>query len=122
MSGPIEIAPPPVRREPSRRTVHGTALVDDYAWLRAANWREVLRDPASLPAEIRAHLDAENRYSAAVLGGLDPLREALRREILARMEARETAAPLPLGPFVYQAVHPEGAEHPVIVRRPRAKC
>ena len=39
--------------------------VDDYAWIRADNWREVLRDPAALPADIRALLEAENAYADA---------------------------------------------------------
>jgi protease II len=76
----IGIAPPPVRREAFRRIVHGVELVDHYAWLRAANWREVLRDPAALPPEIRAHLDAENAYSDALLRPLAGLRERLREE------------------------------------------
>ncbi len=115
----IEIAPPPVRREAARRVVHGVELVDHYAWLRASNWREVLRDPAALPPEIRAHLDAENAYADALLRPLAGLRERLRGEILARMEAKEASAALPFGPWVYQAVYDERAEHPVVVRRPR---
>ncbi len=119
MSGPIGVPPPVARREPTRRVVHGVEIVDDHAWLRAANWREVLRDSGALPPDIRAHLDAENAYAEALLRPLGPLRERLKAEILARMEARETSAPLPLGAFVYQAVHDESAEHPRIVRRPR---
>jgi oligopeptidase B len=34
--------------------------VDNYAWLRAENWQEVMHDPASLGADIRAYLEAEN--------------------------------------------------------------
>ena len=30
--------------------LHGETLVDDYAWLRADNWREALQDPDELPA------------------------------------------------------------------------
>jgi oligopeptidase B len=44
-----------VRREHSS-VVHGVTLQDNFAWLRADNWREVLDDPDQLPLDIRAHL------------------------------------------------------------------
>ena len=44
--------PPPIAAtRPQQRHAHGVAWVDDYAWIRADNWREVLRDPAALPAK-----------------------------------------------------------------------
>ena len=42
-------APPVALRRPQRRIVHGVELADDYAWLRADNWHEVMRDPSVLP-------------------------------------------------------------------------
>ncbi|HET6320915.1 MAG TPA: hypothetical protein VFF87_02580, partial [Hyphomicrobium sp.] len=63
MHGPVDrhalIQPP---RAPARAKVskwHGVELVDEYAWLRADNWQEVMRDPSVLDADIRAYLDAE---------------------------------------------------------------
>jgi oligopeptidase B len=48
-------------------TVHHTiARVDDYAWLRAVNWRAVMRDPSLLDHSIKAHLEAENAYAKGV--------------------------------------------------------
>src|SRR5262249_52931585 len=46
---------------------HGVARVDDYAWLRAANWQTVMRDPSLLDPSIRAHLEAENAYAKAIM-------------------------------------------------------
>ena len=63
MTNPRSAASPPVpavRRQ--SRIVHGVELTDDYAWLRAENWREVLRDPDLLPTEIKAHIEAENAW------------------------------------------------------------
>ena len=54
---------PPVFAEPREFEVHGVRLRDDYAWLKAENWMEVLKDPAVLPPRIRAHLEAENAYT-----------------------------------------------------------
>ena len=59
-------------RRPSAATWHGVELVDDYAWLRADNWQEVMRDPAVLDAEIRAYLEAENAYCEAQLADTQP--------------------------------------------------
>ena len=44
MTSPRKVASPPAAAiRPQTRTVHGVALSDDYAWLRAENWRDVLR-------------------------------------------------------------------------------
>ena len=58
------LAPPRAERRPVTATHHGHARTDDYAWLRAENWQEVMRNPAALPADIRAYLEAENAYFA----------------------------------------------------------
>ena len=54
------IAPPRAEKRPVTSTFHGHARIDDYSWLRAENWQEVMRNPAALPADIRAYLEAEN--------------------------------------------------------------
>src|SRR5205809_1021645 len=36
--------PPVAPRRPSQRTLHGVMVADDYAWLKDANWQEVLRN------------------------------------------------------------------------------
>ena len=36
---------------------HGQRVDDPYAWLRAENWQEVMRDPSALDPEIRAYLE-----------------------------------------------------------------
>ena len=53
--------PPRAERQPERSTWHGATLTDDYAWLRADNWHEVMRDPSVLDPKIRAYLDARER-------------------------------------------------------------
>ncbi len=42
--------PPVAEIRPASDVHHGIERVDDYAWLRAENWQEVMRDPASLGA------------------------------------------------------------------------
>ena len=45
--------PPLAVRKPETQSRHGVEWVDDYAWLRAPNWREVLRDPALVMVSMR---------------------------------------------------------------------
>jgi oligopeptidase B len=54
--------PPAAPMRPSARTFHGVEIADEYAWLRDANWREVMRDPFRFDTEIRAYLVSENEY------------------------------------------------------------
>src|SRR3954447_17004245 len=84
---PPPLPPPPsAPSRPVQFDVHGTQVRDEYAWLKAANWKEVLKDPACLPPDIRAHLEAENAYAAAALADSQGLRERLVAEMRARIK------------------------------------
>ncbi|MFN3853320.1 MAG: S9 family peptidase [Phreatobacter sp.] len=110
---------PQAERRPRETVVHGTRLVDDYAWLRADNWQEALRDPSLLPADIRAHLQAENDHAERVLAPLKPLIAAMVREMRGRIKEDDSGVPLPDGPFDYFDRYREGGQHPLVCRRPR---
>ena len=100
-------------------TVHGVRLSDDYAWLRAPNWQEILKDGNALPADIRAHLDCENEYTATVMRGTRALQKALLAEMRGRIQEDDTSPPAPDGPFAYFTEYREGGEHPLICRQMR---
>jgi oligopeptidase B len=114
---PVE--PPVAARKPVRLVAHGIERTDDYAWLRADNWREVIRDAAKLPPDIRTHLEAENNYSKAVLAPLAKLRGRLAAEMKGRIQPDDSGVPLPDGPYAYWHKYVPGAEHPQFVRMPR---
>lgn len=76
-----EPAPPVAEVRPTTRSFHGIEITDPYAWLRPDNWAEALHDPSTLPADIRAHLEAENAYTDAVLAPVRPLQQALEQEM-----------------------------------------
>jgi oligopeptidase B len=59
--------PPVAPKIPHRIEQLGRVRVDDYAWMKDDNWQQVLRDPKALKADVRAHLEAENAYTKAVL-------------------------------------------------------
>jgi len=114
------VAKPPIaRRRPLTRTFHGIELVDDYAWLKDKRWQQVLRDPALLDPDIRAYLEAENRYAEAVLGPTAALQKTLVAEMRGRIKEDDSSVPQPDGPFAYLSRYREGGQHPLIGRMPR---
>ncbi len=113
------IVAPMAPRRPTTTTRHGVDLVDDYAWLRASNWQDVMRDPALLDPEIRAHLDAENAHTAAQLADTRDLQEVLFAEMKGRIKEDDSSVPAPDGPFEYYASYITGGQYPRLARRPR---
>jgi len=116
---PAAAVPPVAERRIHQTVVHGTELSDEFHWMRASNWQEALRDPAVLPADIRAHLLAENAYSDAVLAPVKPLIEAMVREMRGRIKEDDASVPSPDGPWEYFESYREGGQHPLVSRRPR---
>jgi oligopeptidase B len=113
------IAPPRAPRRPVEISIHGVTLVDDYAWLRADNWQEVMRDPTVLSGDIRAHLDAENAYTDAMLSGTSALQEHLFAEMKARIKEDDSSVPAPDGPYDYYSTFVTGGQYPRLCRRVR---
>src|SRR5262245_33689030 len=111
--------PPAPERRPTTSTRHDTVLVDDFAWLRAANWQEVMRDPGKLDPAIRAYLEAENQYAERALADTAALQATLFAEMKGRIKEDDSSVPANDGAFAYYARYREGGQHPVICRRPR---
>ncbi len=112
-------APPRAEKRPVKSVHHGIEWVDDYAWLRAENWREVMKDPSALPQDIRAYLEAENAWQEAVMADTAPLRERLFAEMKGRIREDDSTVPVSDGPYAYALRYVEGAQHPRVVRIPR---
>ncbi len=106
-------------RSPAERIVHGVTLVDEFAWLRAENWREVMREPSRLPAEIAAYLNAENAAAEAFLAPTAALRAELFAEMRGRIKEDDSSVPAPDGPFAYATRYRDGGQHPILYRTPR---
>jgi oligopeptidase B len=119
MHGLTRPLPPAAQRKPHFSVLHGVELVDEYAWLRADNWQEVMREPAALAPEIRAHLEAENAYTTAMLADTASLQDTLYAEMKARIKEDDSTVPSPDGAFEYYASYVTGGQYPRICRRPR---
>ena len=94
----MKTTPPQAVKKPVSRTVHDCTLSDEYGWLRADNWQDVMRDPSVLQADIRAYLEAENAYTAATLADTEPLQAALFDEMKGRIKEDDSSVPAPDGP------------------------
>jgi oligopeptidase B len=110
---------PFAQHRPSQSHHHGIDRDDDYAWLRADNWQAVMRDPAVLPPDIRAHLEAENAYTKAAMGDTEALQETLFAEMKGRIKEDDSSVPAPDGPFDYYTRYITGGQQPLFCRRPR---
>ena len=99
--------PPTAPRKPSPTTIHGVTLQDDYAWMRDKTSPELL-----------AHLEAENRYTAAVMAPTQPLQAALYAEMLSHIKETDESVPVRDGAWFYTNRTVEGSQYPIYCRRP----
>ena len=116
---PRSAAPPAAAQKTVSSVHHGVERVDEFAWLRDANWQAVMRDPRLLSPEIRAYLEAENAYAAAALADTTAVQKTLFAEMKGRIKEDESTVPEPDGPFGYYVRFREGGQHPLICRSPR---
>lgn len=111
--------PPVAEKRPVVISQLGRQRTDDYAWLKDENWQKLLRDPSLVRPDIRAHLEAENAYTKAVLAGTEGLQETIVSEIRGRMKEDDSSLPAADGPWDYRVRYETGGQHPIHVRTPR---
>ena len=111
--------PPRADIRPTEFTLHGTRIRDDFAWLKAPNWRDVLKDGATTPPDILAYLEAENVHTAALMAEAEPLRRTLVAEMRGRVREDDDTVPEPDGSYAYFTRFRDGGEHPLACRQPR---
>lgn len=113
------LTPPATAKHPTSDTRHGITRIDEYGWLRADNWQEVFKDPSVLDPAIRAHLEAENAYQAALTADTADLRTVLFGEMKGRIKEDDSSVPMKDGPFAYGSSYKKGGEQPRFFRTPR---
>ncbi|MGE3831284.1 MAG: S9 family peptidase [Parvibaculaceae bacterium] len=119
MDGSPKIDPPGAEKRPHADSHHGITRIDNYAWLRADNWQEVMHNPSVLPQDIRQYLEAENAYTEMALAGTKTLQERLFEEMKGRIKEVDSSVPAPDGPYAYYTSFVLGAQHPRFCRKPR---
>ena len=114
-----KLTPPVAAKHPKRIEQLRRVRVDEYAWMKDDNWQQVLRDPKTLRADVREHLDAENAYTKAMLAGTEALQAQMFAEMKGRIKEDDSGVPSPDGPWAYSHRYVTGGEHPLLVREPR---
>ncbi len=115
----VRPSPPVAARRPAFAVRHGVELVDEYAWLRAANWQDVMRDPGALDADIRSYLEAENAFADAAMADTRVLQDQLFAEMKGRIKENDASVPMPDGGFEYFTSYVAGGQYVRLCRRPR---
>ena len=111
--------PPLARKSTSRESHHGYTRTDEYGWMRVDNWMEVMADPSLLDPSVKAHLDAENDYTKAVLSPTADLQERLFAEIKGRIKEDDASTPSKDGAFAYYVRYRIGGQYAIVCRKDR---
>jgi oligopeptidase B len=113
---------PPLPQPPEKRVHvehwHGHEKHDDYYWLKAENWQDVMHDPSVLPDDIRSYLDAENRFHTEVMSDTQALQDRLFEEIKGRIKEDDQSVPVPHGNYYYYSSFVKGGQYPLFHRKP----
>jgi oligopeptidase B len=99
--------PPFAAIKPARFAIHGTARIDEYAWLRDAE------NP-----EVKEYVAAENSYADAFMGSAKKLRSDLYKEIKARIKEDDMSVPVKDGPYLYYNRVQKGKQYGIFCRKP----
>ena len=100
--------PPVAKKNPKTTTIHGYALVDDYAWLRD----DKRQDP-----DVIAHLKAETDYADAMMKSTKGFQESLYKEMLARIKETDEQVPYKQGGYFYYSRTEQGKQYPILCRK-----
>lgn len=108
--------PPKADKKPVRHTLHGITRQDDYAWLRADNWHDVMRNPDKLAPPIRQYLEEENNYVETMMQSEETRRTELFNELKARIKEEDQSVPDQDGAFAYYMRWRKGHQQPIFCR------
>jgi len=114
-----KIPAPTAAKRPQQTTQLGRTRTDNYAWLKDDNWQAVMNNPSTLDPVIRAHLEAENTYTASVLANSNALRQTLLTEFKGRIKDDDSTVPSPDGGFAYSHRYRAGDQHGLYIRTAR---
>src|SRR5579863_3347432 len=99
-------APPVAKKVPHTTEINGRTLVDNYFWLR---------DKPN--PEVRAYLEAENAYTAAVMKPTEAFQTKLYGEMLGRIKENDVEVPYREGEYFYYVREEAGKQYPIRCRQ-----
>ena len=101
--------PPVAKKIPKVAKIHGYNVVDNYHWMRDRS------DKKKRP-EIMEYLNAENKYTDAMMKPYEGLAESLNKEIVGRIKQTDLSVPYRYGDYWYYTKTIEGKQYPVYMR------
>jgi oligopeptidase B len=104
---PSSLPAPPVAKKVLKTTeINGHTLVDNYFWLREK------KNP-----EVAAYLEAENKYTDAVMKPTEPLQKKLYDELLSRIKETDIEVPFKEGGYFYYVRTEAGKQYAIHCRK-----
>ncbi len=100
------LQPPVTEKKPKITEINGDRLVDNYFWLREKT-----------NANVIAHLEAENAYTATVMKPTEALQEKLYNEILSHVKQTDANVPYRWGNYFYYTRTVEGKQYAIFCRK-----
>ena len=97
---------PMAKKNPKTTEIHGDRLQDDYFWLRERS------NP-----EVRAYLEAENRYTDEYLKDTLALQEKLYQEMLGRIKQTDLSVPYRMRGYFYYSRTETGKQYAIYCRK-----
>ena len=102
------LAPPVARMTARVDTTLGDIRTDNYYWIR---------DDARKNPDVIAYLEAENRYTEAMMKPHEALIEKLYQEMKGRIKETDLSVPERVGNYYYYTKTEAGKQYPILVRR-----
>ncbi len=100
------VTPPVAKIVPHQTTFLGDTRTDNYFWLRDRD------DPDTIK-----YLEAENRYTEAMMKSTDALQSKLYTEILGRIKQTDLSVPVKRDGYFYYTRTVEGKQYPIHCRK-----
>ena len=98
--------PPVAKKAPKTTEVNGHKLVDNYYWLRDK------KNP-----QVKAYLEAENKYTDAVMKPTEGLQKKLYGEMLSRIKETDVEVPYKEGGYFYYTRTEAGKQYGIRCRK-----
>ncbi|MBI3698058.1 MAG: S9 family peptidase [Acidobacteria bacterium] len=102
----VDVTPPVAKQVPHTISLHAETLTDPYFWLRDRNNPEVIQ-----------YLEAENRYTEAVMKHTDGLQTRLYQEILGRIKETDLSVPEKIDDYYYYSRTEQGKQYGIYCRK-----
>ncbi|HET7459960.1 MAG TPA: S9 family peptidase [Longimicrobium sp.] len=102
------LRPPVARMIAHADTTLGDVRVDPYSWLR---------DDRRQDTAVIHYLEAENRYTEAMLRHTEPLQERLFQEMRGRIKETDLSVPERVGEYWYYTRTEAGKQYPIYARK-----